>query len=124
MNYYQFRSNNLDLINFLIEFFLIYVIVNNMDSKNNNPQVKVSDDDQSEIVALNSEYQNLLLRLGQLNLKKINLKTEMNALKKEEKNCKKSYFDLTNKETIFMERLKKKYGEGSLDIESGIYIKR
>jgi hypothetical protein len=94
-----------------------------MDSKNNNPQVKITDDEQSEIVTLNSEYQTLILNLGQLNLQKINLKTEMDVLKKEEKSCKKSYFELKNKENIFLERLKKKYGDGVLDIESGIYVK-
>ena len=35
-----------------------------MDSKNNNPQIKISEDEQTEIVALNSEYQNLLLAIA------------------------------------------------------------
>lgn len=94
-----------------------------MDSKNDNPQVKLSDDEQSEIVTLNSDYQNLLLTLGQLSIEKINLKSDMDVLKKSEKKCKKSYTELRNKETMFLDRLKKKYGEGSLDIESGIYVK-
>ena len=46
----------------------------------------------------------------------------MSELKKFDKTCKKNYYDLKNKEDIFAERLKKKYGDGVLDIESGIYI--
>ena len=85
-------------------------------------QIKITEDEQAEIVRLNAEFQNLLLRLGETSVEEINLKKELSELKKFRKNCKKLYNDLKNKENMFTDRLKNKYGEGMLDIESGIYI--
>ena len=88
----------------------------------NNSQIKITEDEQAEIAGLNAEFQNLLLQLGDTSIKKINLKKELSEIKKFQKKCKKLYYELKNKENLFADRLKNKYGEGMLDMESGIYI--
>lgn len=94
-----------------------------MDNNNEKSQIQITEDEQSEIAGLNAEFQNLLLQIGNNNIKKIDLKKQLSELKKFERNCKKSYYELKKREDIFADRLKAKYGDGVLDIESGIYIK-
>lgn len=88
----------------------------------NKSQIKITEDEQAEIAGLNAEFQNLLLQLGDTSIKKINLKKELSEIKKFQKTCKKLYYELKNKENLFADRLKNKYGEGMLDMETGIYI--
>lgn len=86
-------------------------------------QYNISEDEQQELNELNAEYQNLLLGLGELEVEHISLKSQLHHCKKAKKKYKESLIQFKNKETIFSDRLTKKYGEGTLDTASGIYIK-
>jgi len=90
---------------------------------NKKSQIQITEDEQSEIAGLNVEFQNLLLQIGNTNVKKMDFKKQLSELKKFERGCKKSYYELKKREDIFADRLKSKYGDGLLDMESGIYIK-
>lgn len=89
----------------------------------NNNQCKITDDEKSELVELNAEYQTLLLSMGELLVTEVSLKEELKSLKNTKKKYKESLAHFKNKEKIFSDRLTKKYGAGDLDISSGIYLK-
>jgi len=89
----------------------------------NNNQCKITDDEKSELVELNAEYQTLLLSMGELMVNEVSLKEELKSLKNTKKKYKESLAHFKNKEKIFSDRLTKKYGTGDLDISSGIYLK-
>jgi len=89
----------------------------------NNSQIKITKEEQTEILELNAEYQNLLIAFGEISAERFKLKSKLKRLKENEKTLNKTFLEFGNKETIMLERLKRKYGDGQLDIESGIYIK-
>jgi hypothetical protein len=88
-----------------------------------NNQCKITEDEKNELVELNAEYQTLLLSMGELSVNEITLKAELKSVKQTKKKYKESLIQFKNKETIFSDRLTKKYGAGDLDISSGIYVK-
>jgi len=88
-----------------------------------NNEIKLTTDEQAEIVQLNQEYQEVLIAFGELHLKRMQLKLEEENLTSIEEQYKESYVEVEKKEFNFKERLGKKYGEGEIDVQSGIYIK-
>ncbi len=88
-----------------------------------NNQCKITEDEKNELVELNAEYQTLLLSMGELSVNEITLKAELKSVRQTKKKYKESLIQFKNKETIFSDRLTKKYGAGDLDISSGIYVK-
>ena len=86
-------------------------------------QCNITEDEQSELLELNSEYQNLVLSLGELQVKEITLKKELKLVKETNNQYKETLAQFKQKEKMFFERLNKKYGEGTLDITTGVYIK-
>jgi hypothetical protein len=91
--------------------------------KTEDKQCNISEDEQSELLELTTEYQNLLLGLGELQVDKLSLKNELQLVKETQVKCKESLVQFKNKEKLFLGRLNKKYGEGSLDTSSGVYLK-
>jgi hypothetical protein len=61
--------------------------------------------------------------MGELSVNEITLKAELKSVRQTKKKYKESLIQFKNKETIFSDRLTKKYGAGDLDISSGIYVK-
>ena len=88
-----------------------------------NKEIKLTTDEQAEIMQLNQEYQEVLIAFGELHLKRMQLKLEEENLTSIEEQYKESYVEVEKKEFNFKERLGKKYGEGEIDVQSGIYIK-
>ena len=88
-----------------------------------NKEIKLTTDEQAEIIQLNQEYQDVLIAFGELHLKKMQLKEEEENLTSHEEQYKESYIEVEKKEFNFKERLSKKYGNGEIDVQSGIYIK-
>ena len=89
-----------------------------------NTQCNISEDEQSELLELNAEYQNLLLALGELQVEELSLENELHIVKETKDKYKGLLIQFKNKEKMFSERLNKKYGDGSLDTSSGVYLKR
>ena len=94
-----------------------------MDNNINDFQVKITEDEQREIVQLNADYQETLIEMGELHLNKTTIKQELETLKETENDVNSKYESLKKKEELFLERLSIEYGEGMLDPKTGIYIK-
>jgi hypothetical protein len=87
-----------------------------------NKTVKLTSDELTEVIVLNEEYQEALIKLGQLSLKKTQIKLETESIEKGERECISTYAELEKKETNFKDRIFRKYGDGKLDINAGTYI--
>lgn len=90
----------------------------------NNNQCNITEEEKQELVELTSEYQNILMGLGELQAEELSLKAELKNLKHERQKYKKHLLQFKSKEKLYSERLTKKYGDGELDISSGVYLKR
>ena len=86
-------------------------------------QVKLTSDELAEILALNNEYQETLIGLGQVNLRRDTIKKEQSTLDKLEAEHYASYEETEKKEANFKQRISRKYGNGEIDLESGVYTK-
>jgi hypothetical protein len=84
-------------------------------------EVKLTTDEVSEILELNNEYQNILINFGQLHLQKIHLEKELKNISKLEDEYHISYAEIEKQEKNFKDRITRKYGEGEINLESGIY---
>jgi hypothetical protein len=89
-----------------------------MDNK-----IKLTEDEISEITKLNAEYQNVILSLGEIELKINQLKIELKEAKKDNKLGIKKYSNILSREKNFKDRLFEKYGDGEIDVQFGVYIK-
>ena len=88
-----------------------------------NKQCNISEDEQSELVDLTAEYQNIILALGELQVEELSLSNQLDVIKTRQNKLKDTVVEFKGQEKLFLQRLTKKYGEGSLDTSSGIYFK-
>ena len=87
-------------------------------------EVKLTSDELSEILELNNDYQNILINFGQLHIRKVHIEKEQEQVSKLEKEYYTSYIEVEKQEKNFKERISRKYGEGEIDLDSGIYIRK
>lgn len=90
----------------------------------NNPQIKLNEDEQRELIELDREYNLIVTKLGEISITREELSEELEKLSEIKLKYIKEYEDLKKTESIYLKRLKVKYGDGDLDPESGIYIKK
>jgi hypothetical protein len=87
-----------------------------------NKEIKLTTDEQAEMLELNHEYQTVLIDTGQLQMQRLQLTEKLEELNSTETQCKSAYAEIEKKELNFRNRLVKKYGEGELDAHTGVYI--
>ena len=75
-------------------------------------QLKLTEEELSEIKSIRQDYTNLLLSLGELELQQV-------SINKEKQNLLEVQAKLFEKETQVASRLQEKYGQGNIDLETG-----
>jgi len=86
-------------------------------------ETKLTKDELSEILMINTEYQEVLIKFGQLSLEKKHLEQERKKIENFEQEYTLLYEEVEKKEKNFKERIVRKYGDGEIDLESGFYIR-
>ena len=86
-------------------------------------EIKLTSDEISELVSLNDEYQEILIGLGQLHIRRYELEQEETKITELERTYNTSYEETQKKEINFKQRISRKYGEGEIDIQTGTYTK-
>lgn len=84
-------------------------------------EIKFTDEEMKELKALQDEFNNSILQLGQLNVEEINLKNASERLAQSRDQLQNSYKELLKKEKALAEKLNAKYGPGVLDPKTGIF---
>lgn len=89
-----------------------------MDISNNQAAatspVKFSQDEINELTNIRTGYDEITLTLGQLELQK-------RELSKNEKRVNEKLVAIENQEKVFLDKIVAKYGEGTFDINTGIF---
>lgn len=83
--------------------------------------IKFTDDELSEIRFIQNKFQDKLIKFGQIHLEMIELEDRISVLKSEQSKLKSEYMLLQRSEQELMEKLTKKYGDGSLNIKDGTF---
>jgi hypothetical protein len=87
-------------------------------------KIELSKDEISEITRLNSDYQQIVLSLGELEIEKKQLKDKLSNIENLTSEAHTDFNDITKREILFKERLFEKYGDGEIDVQFGVYIKK
>ena len=82
---------------------------------------KLSDQELKQIQDLRTKYATLTAQLGQLKVEQIIINDQVHRLSELEEKFTKEYLNIQIEEEQFAESITKKYGEGEIDVESGLF---
>ena len=83
--------------------------------------VKFTEDEMKEINTLQQTYVSIQNNLGQLNLNRIRLEQQLDNMDEAEENIRNQFVETQQKEKAFVDSINKKYGDGNLDLTSGVF---
>ena len=87
-----------------------------------NEQIKFTEEELTGIKTIRDENTTLLLEFGQNELETYNLNSRLKELETEKQNLQSKYHQLQQQERDLVQNLNTKYGAGTVDIESGVFI--
>ena len=85
-------------------------------------EVKFTEDEMKQINVLQQGYVNLQNALGQLGVSRIRLEQQLDDLDTAEDNVRVQFVENQTKEREFVDGINKKYGDGNLDLTTGVFI--
>jgi len=83
--------------------------------------VKFTEDEMKQINKLQQTYVNLQNALGQLGISRIRLKQQLEELNTAENNVGVQFVETQTAEKDFVDSINKKYGDGNLNLETGVF---
>lgn len=85
-------------------------------------QIKFSEDELNKIKTIRDNNTAIVLDLGQNELETFSLTTRVKELETEKQKLQSNYLQLRQDERNLIQELNAKYGSGTVDIESGVFI--
>ena len=82
---------------------------------------KFSEEELKQVKGIQDEYIKIQNQFGQLSIAKIRLKSQINILDDSEVKLNEDFEKLQEKEKEFLDETTKKYGEGSLNPQTGVF---
>ena len=89
-----------------------------------NKEVKFTKDEMSQLTELQQTYAAVQNTLGQLSVSRIRLSQEVGALDEAENKLRNDFVETQQKERDFVQEINKKYGDGNLDLNTGVFTPR
>ena len=83
--------------------------------------VKFTEEEMKQITDLQGTYANLQNVLGQLSVSRIRLEQQLDDLDTTEDNVRVQFVENQTKERDFVDNINKKYGDGNLDLTTGVF---
>ena len=87
-------------------------------------EVKFTEEEMKQINVLQQGYVNLQNALGQLGVNRIRLNQQFDDLDTAEDNVRVQFVENQTKEREFVDTINKKYGDGNLDNNTGLFTPR
>lgn len=85
--------------------------------------VKMSEADLSEIRALQNKFQETIIKLGSLQIEKMQLDAAVNGFVEKEKTLKEEWVALQQQERGLLDKIVQTYGEGNLNMVDGTFTR-
>tara|TARA_Y100001963_G_scaffold121888_1_gene170827 strand:- start:143 stop:439 length:297 start_codon:yes stop_codon:yes gene_type:complete len=83
--------------------------------------IKFTEDELTKVNELQGTYLRLQNTLGQISIGRIRLEQQLSEFDKAEDNVRKQFGDAQQNERDFIDKINKKYGDGNLDITTGLF---
>ena len=87
-------------------------------------EVKFTEDEMSQLTELQQTYAAVQNTLGQLSVSRIRLSQEIGSLDEAENKLRNDFVETQQKERDFVQDINKKYGDGNLDLNTGVFTPR
>ena len=87
-------------------------------------EIKFTEEELKEVKEVRNSYNNIQNNLGSLGMVQLKLINQLNAINQQEEALAKTHDETQEKEQKFLQEINKKYGEGRLDIETGVFKKK
>ena len=84
-------------------------------------EVKFTEEEMSQLTELQQTYAAVQNTLGQLSVSRIRLSQEVNGLDEAENKLRNDFVETQQKERDFVQEINKKYGDGNLDLNTGVF---
>ena len=84
-------------------------------------EVKFTEEEMKQINVLQQGYVNLQNALGQLGANRIRLNQQFDDLDTADENIRIQFTETQRKEKEFVDSINKKYGDGNLNLETGVF---
>ena len=84
-------------------------------------ETKFTEEELKQVKEIQDNYFNIQNRFGQITLAKIRLEQQLDVLDNQEEGLHKEFSDIQEKEKTFLNGVTEKYGEGSLNPDTGIF---
>tara|TARA_Y100000593_G_scaffold88565_1_gene171110 strand:- start:76 stop:363 length:288 start_codon:yes stop_codon:yes gene_type:complete len=84
-------------------------------------EIKFTDDELKSLKNLQTRYLDIQQKFGQLAIGRINLNNRINEMDKLELENKKEFDEIVVEESKLVDELTKKYGQGQLDPNTGVF---
>ena len=84
-------------------------------------EVKFTEEEMKKLSELQQTYTGVQNALGQVGVNRIRLEQQFDDLDKADENIKNQFVENQTKEREFVDVINKKYGDGNLDLTSGVF---
>ena len=84
-------------------------------------EVKFSQEEMSQLTELQQTYTTIQNTFGQLSVNRIRLEQELSSLDEADVRLKSDFAANQQKERDFVDTISKKYGDGNLDLNTGVF---
>lgn len=88
----------------------------------NNEPIKMLPEELNEIKELQNKINEKVFQFGNLYLEKMQIDSMIKSVADKESSIQTSFQNLQKEENVLIEKILKKYGEGSLDLKAGTFI--
>tara|TARA_R100000005_G_C4886069_1_gene135273 strand:- start:78 stop:356 length:279 start_codon:yes stop_codon:yes gene_type:complete len=85
-------------------------------------EIKFTEDELKNIKEIQNKYIDIQNAFGQVALSRIKVEEQVNLINEQEAENKKKFEEIQQSEKNFLEEITKKYGDGTLNPESGVFI--
>ena len=85
-------------------------------------EVKFTEDEMKKIKEFQESYVTIQQQLGQISIAELRLNQQLKSLNESEVELKNKFVEVQQNEKSFIEEITKKYGDGTLDPNSGTFI--
>ena len=86
-------------------------------------EVKFTEEELKQIKEIQDSYYEIQNQFGQITLAKLKLEEQSNRLNENEEDIRKKFDEIQSKEKDFLKGVTDKYGEGTLNPETGLFTK-
>ena len=87
-------------------------------------EVKFTEEELNELKDIQQTYINIQVKLGQVGMSRIKLEQQLSSIDDTKISLREDFNKTTKEEQEFLDKVRKKYGDGELNPETGVFIKK